>query len=284
MDLANESLISNLNISTGIQSELRSLSIIQVYTIQYTTVQRLASEALLIPGRGKGMDLKRWREHPWTGEEGSACKEDPLPWYFFNRSHWQLGHFFQEFRTIARRFARAPLLILHSLHTGGGWKMAGIWDGGSNLEEYDLRMRLISYIFRNVSRLIELRWYCCTDFGNTKWSNALNHCKSKYNSRRSLPNKLALKTEVFMAIMLRDYTKIHTCIFYHQQILSSWNFYRFLFVPDVLTRLSNFFFTIRRIFTLETREVTTMRPFSSPFHSSCRKKNDRERTRETAVI
>ena len=123
--------------------------------------------------------------------------------------------------------------------------MAGIWDGGSNLEEYDLRMRLISYIFRNVSRLIELRWYCCTDFGNTKWSNALNHCKSKHNSRRrSLPNKLALKTEVFMAIMLRDCAKLRytPVFFYHQQILSSWNFYRFLFVPDKLTRLSNFFY------------------------------------------
>lgn len=153
--------------------------------------------------------------------------------------------------------------------------MAGIWDGGSNLEEYDLRMRLISYTFRNVSRLIELRWYCCTDFGNTKWSNALNHCKSKHNSRRrSLPNKLVLKTEVFMAIMLRDCAKLRytPVFFYHQQILSSWNFYRFLFVPDKLTRLSNFFFTIRRIFTLETREVTTMRPFSSSFHSSYRKK------------
>ena len=66
MDLANESLISNLNISTSIQFELRSLSIIQEYTIQYTTVQRLASEALLIPGKGKEMDLKTWREceHP----------------------------------------------------------------------------------------------------------------------------------------------------------------------------------------------------------------------------
>jgi len=137
-------------------------------------------------------------------------------------------------------------------------------------------MRLISYIFRNVSKLIELRWYCCTDFGNTKWSNALNHCKSKHNSRRSLPSKLALKTEVFMAIMLRDCTKIHTCIFYHQQILSSWNFYRFLFVSDGLTRLSNFFYHKadfnERIFTLEIREVTTMRPFSSPFHLSYRKK------------
>ena len=80
MDLANESLISNLNISTSIQSELRSLSIIQVYTMQYTTVQRLAiSEALLIPGKGKEMHLKRWREHPWTREEGLAYKEDPLP-------------------------------------------------------------------------------------------------------------------------------------------------------------------------------------------------------------
>ena len=79
MDLANESLILNLNISTGIQSELRSLSIIQVYTIQYTIVQKLSSEALSIPGRGEGMDLKRWREHPWTRKEGLACKEDPLP-------------------------------------------------------------------------------------------------------------------------------------------------------------------------------------------------------------
>ena len=208
--------------------------------MQYTTVQRLAiSEALLIPGKGKEMHLKRWREHPWTREEGLAYKEDPLPWYFFLTGVTDNVVIFSWiYRTIARRFARPLLLILH---TGGGSKMAGIWDGGSNLEEYDLRMRLISYIFRNVSRLIELRWYCCTDFGNTKWSNALNHCKSKHNSRRSLPNKLALKTEVFMAIMLRDYAKIHTCIFYHQQILSSWNFYRFLFVPDVLTRLSNFF-------------------------------------------
>ena len=77
--LANESLISNLNISTGIQSELWSLNIIQVYTIQYTSVQKLSSEALSIPGRGEGMDLKRWTEHPWTRKEGSACKEDPLP-------------------------------------------------------------------------------------------------------------------------------------------------------------------------------------------------------------
>ena len=79
MDLANESLISNLNISTGIQSELRSLSIIQVYTIQYTTVQRLASEALLIPGRGKGMDLKRWREHPYVDKERRVSVKERSP-------------------------------------------------------------------------------------------------------------------------------------------------------------------------------------------------------------
>lgn len=163
--------------------------------------------------------------------------------------------------------------------------MAGIWDGGSNLEEYDLRMRLISYIFRNVSRLIELRWYCCTDFGNTKWSNALNHCKSKHNSRRSLPNKLALKTEVFMVIMLRDCGKIHTCIFYHQQILSSWNFYRFLFefVPDVLTRLSNFFYHKADFHPGNLRSYHHA-PIFFPLSFILQKKNDQERTREIAVI
>lgn len=149
-----------------------------------------------------------WRDGENTrgqGRKGQRVRKIPSPDIFFLIGVTDNLSFFQEFRTIAPRFARPLLLILHQK-----WR-AGIWDGGSNLEEYDLRMRLISYIFRNVSRLIELRWYCCTDFGNTKWSNALNHCKSKHNSRRSLPNKLALKTEVFMAIMLRD---IYTPVFF----------------------------------------------------------------------
>ena len=87
-------------------------------TIQYTTVQRLASEALLIPGKGKEMDLKRWREHPWTREEGLAYKEDPLPWYFFLTGVTDNVVIFSWiYRTIARRFARPLLLILHR---GGG--------------------------------------------------------------------------------------------------------------------------------------------------------------------
>lgn len=152
------------------------------------------------------------------GKKGQRERKIPSP-DIFNRSHWQRGHFF-------RNLEQLPVV----LHARCCWSFTQEgdekWDGGSNLEEYDLRMRLISYIFRNVSRLIELRWYCCTDFGNTKWSNALNHCKSKHNSRRrSLPNKLALKTEVFMAIMLRDCAKIHTCIF-----LSSANFVKLEFL------------------------------------------------------
>lgn len=65
MDLANESLISNLNISTSIQSELRSLSIIQVYTMQYTTVQRLAiSEALFDTRKGEGDGFEEMERTP----------------------------------------------------------------------------------------------------------------------------------------------------------------------------------------------------------------------------
>ena len=175
------------------------------------------------PGGGRGWIWRDGQNTRGQGRKGQRVRKIPYPDIFFEQESLTTWSFFQEFRTITRRFAHALLLMLH---TEGRWKMAGIWDGGSNLEEYDLRMRLISYIFRNVSRLIELRWYCCTDFGNTKWSNALNHCKSKHNSRRrSLPNKLALKTEVFMAIMLRDCAKIHTCIF-----LSSANFVKLEFL------------------------------------------------------